>query len=93
MIAFNRNHNVSYNGSGAEPEVSMLKRYLGCYRVKDNKISFDYKRLWEFRYKLQHEESRVKAVSSSNSESGDDNTALIWNKDYVEEERVSSDVD
>ena len=51
MAAFNRNHNVSYNGSGAEPGVSMLKRYLGCYRVKDNNISFEDKRLWEFRYK------------------------------------------
>ena len=47
----------------------MLKRYLGCYRVKDNNISFDDTRLWDFRYRLQHEEPRVKVVNSSN---GDD---------------------
>ena len=67
--AFNRTENISYNGSGAEPGVSMLKRYLGCYRVKDNNISFDDTRLWDFRYRLQHEEPRVKVVNSSN---GDD---------------------
>jgi hypothetical protein len=48
MAAFNRTRNISEDGGGAEPGVSMLKRYLGCYRVKDNKISFDYKRLLEF---------------------------------------------
>jgi hypothetical protein len=81
MTAFNRNRDVSYNGSGAEPGASMLKRYLGCYRIADSNISFDYSRLWEFRYKLQHEEPRVKVVSSSN----DDNTLLLtWNKDYIE---------
>ena len=79
--AFNRTENVSYNGSGAEPGVSMLKRYLGCYRVKDNNISFEDKRLWEFRYKLQYEEPRIKVVSSNDN----DNLLITWNKDYVEE--------
>jgi hypothetical protein len=63
--AFNRNENISYNGSGAEPGVSMLKRYLDCRyrRIADNAISFNDKRLWEFRYKLQYEEPRVKVLS------------------------------
>jgi hypothetical protein len=64
MAAFNRNHNIRYNGNGAESGVSMLKRYLGCYRIADSNISFDDNRLWEFRYKLQHEEPRVKAMRS-----------------------------
>ncbi len=81
MAAFNRNHNVSYNGSGAEPGVSMLKRYLGCYRIADNNISFDDKRLWEFRYKLQYEEPRIKVASSNDI----DNLLITWNKDYVED--------
>jgi hypothetical protein len=81
MAAFNRNHNVSYDGSGAEGGVSMLKRYLGCYRIIDNNISFDDNRLWEFRYKLQHEEPRVKVVSSSEEY---DTLLLTWNKDFVE---------
>jgi hypothetical protein len=83
MIAFNRNHNVSHNGSGAEPGVSMLKRYLGCYRVKDNNISFDDRRLWEFRYKLQYEEPRVNVVLSP-----DDSSLLIkWKKDFEEQHK------
>ena len=82
MAAFNRTENISYNVSGAEPGVSMLKRYLGCYRIADNIISFDDKRLWEFRYKLQHEEPRVKVVKSSEV---DDTLLLSWNKDYVED--------
>jgi hypothetical protein len=72
---------VSYNGSGAEPGVSMLKRYLGCYRIKDNNISLDDKMLWEFRYKLRHEEPRVKVVSIRN----EDTLLLTWNKHYVEQ--------
>jgi hypothetical protein len=61
--AFNRTENVSYNGSGAEVGVSMLKRYLGGRRRnQDNNIPFDSERLWEFRYKLQHEEPRVKVI-------------------------------
>ena len=80
--AFNRTENISHNGSGAEPGVSMLKRYLGCHRVPDNNISFDDKRLWEYRYKLQHEEPRVKVIkSSSNVDNG--TTLLIENKDYA----------
>jgi hypothetical protein len=79
--AFNRTENVSYNGSGAEEGVSMLKRYLGGRRNQDSNIPFDSKRLWEFRYKLQHEEPRVKVVSNRD----DDNTLLLtWNKDYIE---------
>jgi hypothetical protein len=81
--AFNRTENISYNGSGAEPGVSMLKRYLGYrYRIADNIISFDDKRLWEFRYKLQHEEPRVKVVS--NSDGDNDNAVLLtWDKDLL----------
>ena len=75
MAAFNRNHNVSYNGSGAEPGVSMLKRYLGCYRIADKNISFDDKRLWEFCYKLQYEELRVKVVEQ-------DPLSIIWVGDH-----------
>jgi len=86
--AFNRTENVSYNGSGAEPGVSMLKRYLGCYRVKVNNISFDDSRLWQFRYKLQYEEPRVNVVNSSSDE---DTLLLTWNKDYVQPERVVID--
>ena len=82
--AFNRTENISYNGSGAEPGVSMLKRYLGCRyrRITDNIISFKDKRLWEFRYKLQHEEPRVKVISSNDD---GNNLLLSWNKDYVED--------
>jgi hypothetical protein len=66
-----------------EPGVSMLKRYLGCYRIKDNLISFDGRRLWEFRFKLQYEESRVKVINSSDCETS---TLLFsWNQDIVEE--------
>ena len=75
MAAFNRNHNVSYNGSGPEPGVSMLKRYLGCYRIADKNISFDDKRLWEFRYKLQYEELRVQVVEQ-------DPLSIIWVGDH-----------
>jgi hypothetical protein len=82
--AFNRTENISHNGSGAEPGVSMLKRYLGCHRVPDNNISFDDKRLWEYRYKLQHEEPRVKVVSD-NDDDDDNNLLLTWNKDYIED--------
>jgi hypothetical protein len=61
--AFNRTENVSYNGIGAESGVSMLKRYLGGRRRnQDNNIPFDSERLWEFRYKLQYEEPRVKVI-------------------------------
>jgi hypothetical protein len=82
MAAFNRTENISENGCGAEPGVSMLKRYLGCYRIADNIISFDDKRLWEFRYKLQHEEPRVKVVS--NSDGDNDNAVLLtWDKDLL----------
>jgi hypothetical protein len=42
--AFNRSQNISENGTGAEPGVSMLKRYLGCYRVSDNNISLEDKK-------------------------------------------------
>jgi len=87
--AFNRTENISYNGSGAEPGVSMLKRYLGCrYRriTADNNILFDDKWLWEFRYKLQHEEPRVKVVSSDGKDSDDKTLLLTWNKYYVEQE-------
>jgi len=85
--AFNRTENISYNGSGAEAGVSMLKRYLGCRyrRISDNTISFNNKRLWEFRYKLQHEEPRVKVVNSSGDDSDGNTLLLSWNKDYVEE--------
>jgi hypothetical protein len=69
----------------AEPGVSMLKRYLGCYRVKDNKISFDDKKDREFRYKLQHEEPRVKVVNSSGND-GNGTLLLTWNKDFVEQQ-------
>jgi hypothetical protein len=82
MTTFNRNQNVSEDGFGEEVGVSMLKRYLGCYRIADNNISFDDKRLWEFRYKLQYEEPRVKVVNSD----GDDTLLITWNKDLVEEE-------
>jgi hypothetical protein len=80
--AFNRTENVSYNGSGAEEGVSMLKRYVGGRRRnQDNNILLDSERLWEFRYKLQYEEPRVKVVSNRD----DDNTLLLtWNKDYIE---------
>jgi hypothetical protein len=67
----------------------MLKRYLG-YRylrcIADNIISFNDKRLWEFRYKLQHEEPRVKVkvVNNSDADVGDNTLLLSWNKDYVE---------
>jgi hypothetical protein len=81
MIAFNRHQNVGEDGFGGEVGVSMLKRYLGCYRIADNNISFDDKRLWEFRYKLQYEEPRVKVVNSDG-----DSLLVAWNKDYVEEE-------
>ena len=82
--AYNRTENLSYNGSGAELGVSMLKRYLGGRRVKDNNLSLDDKRLWEFRYKLQYEEPRVNVVSSND---GYDETLLLtWNKEYVEKE-------
>ena len=85
--AFNRTENISYNGSGAEPGVSMLKRYLGCRyrRISDNIIPLEDKRLWEFRYKLQHEEPRVKFVNSSGDDSDGKTLLLSWNKDYVEE--------
>jgi hypothetical protein len=86
MAAFNRIENMSQDGFGGEPGVSMLKRYLGCYSIADSNISFNDNRLWEFRYKLQHEEPRVNVVDSSE---GDDNTPLLtWNKNYVEQERV-----
>ena len=64
-------------------EYQLLKRYLGYrYRIADNIISFDYKRLWEFRYKLQHEEPRVKVVS--NSDGDNDNAVLLtWDKDLL----------
>jgi hypothetical protein len=65
----------------------MLKRYLGGRRVTDNNLSINYKRLWEFGYKLQYEEPRVKVISrSSNSSNGYDNSTLLfaWNKEYVE---------
>jgi hypothetical protein len=84
--AFNRTEDLSYNGSGAEPGVSMLKRYLGCHRVPDNNISFDDKRLWEYRYKLQHEEPRVKVVDSSSQSDGNGTLLLTWNKDFVEQQ-------
>ncbi|MFL6365688.1 MAG: hypothetical protein ACJ719_10880, partial [Nitrososphaeraceae archaeon] len=73
--------NISQDGHGAEPGVSMLKRYLGGRRIVDNNVSFDDKRLWEFRYKLQHEEPRVKVLSSD----GDSTLLVTWNNDYVEE--------
>jgi len=81
--AFDRTENVSYNGSGAEPGVSMLKRYIGCYHIADKNISFDDKRLWEFRYKLQYEEPRVKVINTI-----DCNTTtllLSWNQDFDED--------
>jgi hypothetical protein len=84
MAAFNRNHNVSQDGYGGEPGVSMLKRHLGCYHIKDNNISFDDRRLWEFRYKLQYEEPRVKVVNTSEGGDNDNTLLLAWNKDYIE---------
>jgi hypothetical protein len=84
MAAFNRTRNISEDGGGAEPGVSMLKRYLGCYRVKDNNISFEDKRLWEFKYKLQYEEPRVKVVNSNESDDNDNTLLLAWNRDYLE---------
>jgi hypothetical protein len=60
----------------------MLKRYLGYYRKEDNKISFDDKRLWEYRYKLQYEEPRIKVAEGGNSNDGDDTLLLTWNKEY-----------
>jgi hypothetical protein len=84
MAAFNRTRNISEDGGGAEPGVSMLKRYLGCYRVKDNNISFEDKRLWEFKYKLQYEEPRVKVVNSNESDDNDNTLLLTWNRDYLE---------
>jgi hypothetical protein len=74
MTAFNPTENVSQDGCGAEPGVSMLKRYLGCNHIADNNISFDDERLWEFRYKLQHEEPRVKVISSNE----DDTLLVSW---------------
>jgi hypothetical protein len=40
------------------------------------------KRLWKFRYKLQHEEPGVKVVnrSGSDGDDGDDTLLLTWNK-------------
>jgi hypothetical protein len=68
--AFNRNE-----GEG------VLKQYLGCY-FQDSAIALDDKRLWEFRYKLQYEEPRVRVVNSD----GDGGVILVsWNKDHVEE--------
>jgi hypothetical protein len=88
--AFNRTGNMSYNGRGAEEGVSMLKRYLGGRRNKDNNIPFNSTRLWEFRYKLQFEKPRVKVISSD----GNNTLLLSWNKDYVEEEDgVANDFD
>jgi hypothetical protein len=100
-IAYNRTQDISYNGFGAEPGVSMLKRYMGGRHVKDNNnnLSLDDKRLWEFRYKLQYEEPRVKVVEGSydsksdgdNNSNNNNNTLLLtWNKEYVEE---SSSID
>jgi hypothetical protein len=67
----------------------MLKRYLGYRyrRIADNIISFNDKSLWEFRYRLQHEEPRVKVkvVNNSDADVGDNTLLLSWNKDYVEE--------
>jgi hypothetical protein len=88
MAAFNRTENASENGFGGEPGVSMLKRYLGCYRIADNNISFEDRRLWEFRYKLQHEEPRVKVVNTD-----DDSLLVIWNKNYVEDYKATNDFD
>ena len=81
MVAFNRTENVSQHGYRVESGVSMLKRYLSCYHIADNTISFEDKRLWELRYKIQHEEPRVKVVNIID----DDTLLLTWNKDYVEE--------
>ena len=85
MAAFNRTRNISENGCGAEPGVSMLKRYLGYYRVSDNNISLEDKTLWEFRYKLQHEEPRVKVVNSNEGDDNDNTLLPTWNKDFVED--------
>jgi hypothetical protein len=84
--AYNGTENISYNGSGAQPGagVSNLKRYLGGRHVTDNNVSLNDKRLWEFRYKLQYEEPRVKVISSSGSNGYDNTLLLTWNKDYVE---------
>jgi hypothetical protein len=57
-----------------------LIKEVGCYRIADNNICFDDKRLWEFRYKLQYEEPRVKVVTSHDY----GNFLVSWNKDYVE---------
>jgi len=83
--AFNRTENVSYNGSGAEPGVSMLKRYLGGRRRNqdNNNIRFDSERLWEFRYKLQYEEPRVKVINNSDCDTSI--LLLSWNQDFDEE--------
>jgi hypothetical protein len=84
-IAYNRTENITYNGFGAEKGVSMLKRYLGGRRLTDNNLSLNYKRLWKFRYKLLHEEPRVKVVSSSSNHDVNKTLLLSWNKDYVDE--------
>jgi hypothetical protein len=40
----------------------------------------DNKRVWEFRYKMQYEEPRIKVIDSKGN--GDDITLLvIWNKE------------
>ena len=82
MSAYNRSENIGENRHRAEPDVSVLKRYRGGRRITDNNISFDDTRLWEFRYKLQYEEPRVKVVNSSGKDG--DTLSLMWNKDYEE---------
>ncbi len=54
---------------------------LAAIVLQINNISFDDKRLWEFRYKLQYEEPRIKVASSNDI----DNLLITWNKDYVED--------
>jgi hypothetical protein len=49
----------------------------------------DNKRVWEFLYKMQYEEPRVKVASSD-----DDYTLLLtWNKGHAEKEGVANDLD
>jgi hypothetical protein len=56
-----------------------LKRYLDSFSHANGTSLFD-KRVWEFRYKMQYEEPRVKVIGSKGN--GDDITLLVtWNKE------------
>jgi hypothetical protein len=62
----------------------MLKRYLCGRRITDtnsNNLFLNNKSLWEYRYKLQYEEPRVKVVSGGDG-SGNGILLLTWKRSY-----------